>query len=204
MPECTECNTPGPSCALHVYGTIKNEDHEAACVALLECALETQKARAHSDIFARQERADQKREEELEAEATRFCKNTALVFALRLVRKDLSQNQLRNFISEQNAQGINTMSGRRIFPSFDEVIAIYRELRDEVSEAAGIEKIESLHGEAGYWPLSKLIPFVLNLPGMRDAMEFPEIKDAIAFTCPLEDWQANVYEPMPATLRREA
>jgi len=126
MPECTECNTPGPGCALHVYGTIKDEHHEAACVALLECALETQRARAHSDIFARQERADQKRKEELEEEATRFRKNTALVFALRLVRKDLSQNQLRNFISEQNAQGINTMSGRRIFPSFDGVIAIYR------------------------------------------------------------------------------
>ena len=40
MPECTECNKPGPGCALHVYGTIKGEDHEAACVALLECALE--------------------------------------------------------------------------------------------------------------------------------------------------------------------
>ena len=51
MPECTECNKPGPGCALHVYGTIKGEDHEAACVALLECALETQRARAHSDIF---------------------------------------------------------------------------------------------------------------------------------------------------------
>jgi hypothetical protein len=113
--------------------------------------------------------------------ANQHRRRSAVQWALRIMRKQCSWTTLRQFISEQRVDDLNTLAGARVFPVYAEIRAIYDETMTKVATKCGVETHKGESGEVAVWPLTPMIRYCLDDPDLFATYTFPICQHKVAF-----------------------
>ena len=69
-----------------------------------------------------------------------------------------------------------------------------KQIYSDTVATAGVQTVMGENGEVGYWPLRKIIPFVLNDPDLYTCMHFPKASATRTLVLPKERYEEILRE----------
>ena len=108
--------------------------------------------------------------------ANSYRRRMTVVLAARILTRD---------ISEQRTDDLNHLMGVRIFPTFADVRKVWEEIFIKIARSAGVEVLLGLNGEVGYWPLRKIISYVLSDDDLRGIDSIGALHGSLSVTARL-------------------